>query len=67
MPQFRSVLEDASEAGSDVRHGLIEESENIPSERFDFQSTPETRSVAEMAQRMLGIEPVLTRKNWQTG
>lgn len=60
MSQFQSVLEETLEAWSDVRHGLIEELENIPDDRFDFRPTPETRSVAELTQHILEVALMMT-------
>ncbi len=60
MPDFQSMLEETLEAWSDVRQGLIEELENIPDDRFDFRPTPETRSVAELAQHILEVALMMT-------
>jgi uncharacterized damage-inducible protein DinB len=54
------MLEETLEAWSDVRQGLIEELENIPDDRFDFRPTPETRSVAELAQHILEVALMMT-------
>jgi uncharacterized damage-inducible protein DinB len=60
MEAFGSLLEEALEAWSDVRQGLIEEVENIPQEHFDFRPTPEVRSVAEMVQHILEVALMMT-------
>jgi uncharacterized damage-inducible protein DinB len=60
MSQFQSVLEETLEAWSDVRHGLIEELENIPDDRLDFRPTSETRSVAELTQHILEVALMMT-------
>lgn len=60
MPIFDSLLEETLEAWSDVRHGLIEEVENIPHDRFDFRPTAETRSVRELIQHVLEVALMMT-------
>ncbi len=52
---FKSLLEETLEGWRDVRGGLIEEVENIPSDRFAFRPTPETRSVTELVQHILEV------------
>ena len=44
-------LDNLVETWKDVREGLIAEASKIPSDKFDFKATPETRSVAELLQR----------------
>lgn len=52
---FANLLEEALDAWTDAREGLIEEVENIPADRFDFRPTPEVRSVAEMVRHILEV------------
>jgi uncharacterized damage-inducible protein DinB len=44
---------------NDVREGLIAEVSKIPAAQFDFKATPETRSVAELVQHIIGTQAVL--------
>ena len=60
MSLFQSLLDEALEAWTDARQGIIEEVENIPAERFDFRPTPETRSVAELVQHILEVSLMMT-------
>jgi len=60
MDTFGSLLDEALEAWSDVRGGLIEEVENIPEDKFDFRPTSEVRSVAEMVQHILEVALMMT-------
>ncbi len=60
MPQPDTLLEEALEAWSDVRQGLIDEVRNIPAERFEFRPTGETRSVAELLQHILEVSLMMT-------
>ena len=52
---FANLLEEALDAWTDARKGIIEEVENIPSDRFAFRPTPEVRSVAEMVRHILEV------------
>jgi uncharacterized damage-inducible protein DinB len=52
---FANLLEEALDAWTDAREGLIEEVGNIPADRFDFRPTPEVRSVAEMVRHILEV------------
>jgi uncharacterized damage-inducible protein DinB len=47
------------ETWKDVREGLIAEVSKIPAGKFDFKATPETRSVAELVQHIIGTQAVL--------
>ena len=42
----------------EVRDGLIAEVSKIPVGQFDFKATPETRSVAELVQHIIGTQAV---------
>ena len=52
---FADLLEEALDAWTDAREGVIEEVENIPADRFDFRPTPKVRSVAEMVCHILEV------------
>lgn len=52
---FADLLEEALDAWTDARNGVIEEVENVPADRFDFRPTPEVRSVAEMVRHILEV------------
>ena len=43
----------------DVRTGLIQEVEKIPEDQFSFRATPETRSIAELLQHIIGAQRML--------
>lgn len=60
MAQLHSVLDELLDAWHDARQGVIWEVENIPSDRFDFRATPETRSVRELAQHILEVAMMMT-------
>lgn len=60
MPSNKSLLDETLESWEDVRHGLIEEVENIPEDRFDFRPTDEVRSVTELLQHILEVALMMT-------
>src|SRR5262245_54242743 len=43
----------------DVRSGLVQEAERIPSEQYSFRATGQTRSVAELLQHVITAERFL--------
>ncbi len=57
---FASLLDETLEAWEDARHGIIEEVENIPEDRFDFRPTPDVRSLAELVQHILEVAFLMT-------
>lgn len=60
MGALKSLLEEALEAWSDVREGLIAEVENIPADHFDFRPSPHSRSVLELIQHILEVGLFMT-------
>ena len=56
---FYSLLDEALDAWADARHGVIDELENIPPDRFTFRPSPETRSVAELAVHILEVSQMM--------
>ena len=52
-PPYNSLLEEALEAWSYARQGVIDEVENLPAAKFDFRPTPENRSVTELVQHII--------------
>jgi uncharacterized damage-inducible protein DinB len=60
MPPYNTMLEETLEAWQGVREGLIAEVRNIPANRFDFRPTPQSRSVAELAQHILEVAMMMT-------
>ncbi|MFQ5890202.1 MAG: DinB family protein [Gemmatimonadota bacterium] len=52
---FSNLLEEALEAWTDAREGVIAEVENLPAERFDFRPTPDVRDVAELVRHILEV------------
>lgn len=55
MTTYRNLLEEALEAWTDTRQGLVDEVKNIPAKRFDFRPTPEVRSVKEVVVHILEV------------
>lgn len=51
----QSLLDEALEAWTDARNGVIAEIENFPANRFDFRPAPDTRSVAELALHIMEV------------
>ena len=51
--EYKSLLEEALEAWTGVREGLIDELRGIPAGRYGFRPTPEMRSVSELAVHVL--------------
>jgi uncharacterized damage-inducible protein DinB len=60
MPLFKTLLEETLEAWEDARLGIIEEVENIPSDKFDFRPTPEVRSLRELVVHILEVAMMMT-------
>lgn len=60
MKKFTSLLEEALEAWTDVRHGLIDEVANIPARQFAFRPTPDVRSVKEVVVHILEVAMMMT-------
>ncbi len=56
---FDDLLDEALEAWSDVREGVIAELENIPADRYDFRPGEEVRSVAELACHILEVSEMM--------
>ncbi len=56
---FYGMLDEALDAWADARHGVIDELENIPPDRFTFRPSPETRSVAELAGHILEVSQMM--------
>lgn len=52
---MNTLLEEAIEAWEDARHGVIDEVENLPANRFDFRPAPEVRSVTELVIHILEV------------
>jgi uncharacterized damage-inducible protein DinB len=53
MARARDLLDEALEAWQYTRSGVIDELENIPNDQFGFQPTPQSRTVAELAQHII--------------
>ena len=56
---FASILEEAIDAWSDARYGVIAELENLPAEEFDFRPTEASRSVAELAVHIMEVSELM--------
>lgn len=56
---FTDLLDEALEAWSDAREGVLEELQNIPADRFDFRPTPDVRSVAEQAVHIMEVSAMM--------
>jgi len=44
----------------EVRSGLVDEAESIPADKFSFQATPDTRSVAALLQHVVETQKMLS-------
>jgi uncharacterized damage-inducible protein DinB len=53
MTPYKSLLEEALEAWTYTRQGVIDEVENIPEKDFGFRPTPQSRSVAELVHHII--------------
>lgn len=53
MPSYTTLLDEALEAWRYTRRGVIEEIENIPEEQLVFKPTPDTRSIADVAEHIV--------------
>ena len=53
MKSYTTLLEEALEAWTDVRQGVIDELRNIPEKDVGFRPRPESRSVAELGQHIV--------------
>src|SRR5687767_9475840 len=53
MARARDMLEETLEAWGYTRSGVIDELENIPDDKYQFQPTPASRTVAELAQHII--------------
>ncbi|HKK08108.1 MAG TPA: DinB family protein [Gemmatimonadota bacterium] len=56
---FADLLEEALDAWTDARRGVIAELENIPAERYDFRPAEEVRSVAELACHIMEVSELM--------
>ena len=54
-----TLLEEALEAWTDARTGVIAELENLAPEDWEFRPAPETRSVAELAAHILEVAEMM--------
>ncbi len=52
---FSNLLEEALDAWTDARLGVIAELENIPADRFDERPAPQLRSAAELGRHILEV------------
>lgn len=53
MNDYTTLLEEALEAWTYVRQGVIDELRNIPGRNVDFRPHPESRNVAELARHII--------------
>ncbi|MEE9154571.1 MAG: hypothetical protein V3U42_10815, partial [candidate division NC10 bacterium] len=60
MRKFTTLFEEALEAWTDARLGLIDEVQNIPAKKFEFRPTPEARSVREVVVHILEVAMMMT-------
>lgn len=56
---FENLLEEALDAWTDAREGVIAELENVPADRFDFRPVEEVRSVGELAAHILEVSQMM--------
>jgi uncharacterized damage-inducible protein DinB len=60
MKTFTSLLEEALEAWTDAREGLIDEVKNIPARQFAFRPNPDVRTVREVVVHILEVAMMMT-------
>ncbi len=60
MLTYRNLLEEALEAWTYARHGLVDEVKNIPAGKFDFRPAAESRSVKEVVVHILEVAMMMT-------
>lgn len=53
MARAHTLLDEALDAWSYTRSGVIDELENLPAGRWDFRPAPPSRSIAEIAQHLI--------------
>jgi len=53
------AVENVIAGWKEVRSGLIDEAEQIPADKFSFQATPDTRSVAKLLQHIIEAQKML--------
>ena len=53
MARARDLLAETLEAWGYTRSGVIDELENIPADQFEFQPSPHSRTVAQLAQHII--------------
>ena len=56
---FMSLLDEALDAWTDAREGVIAELENIPAGRYDFRPAEDVRSVAELACHIMEVSELM--------
>jgi uncharacterized damage-inducible protein DinB len=56
---FTDLLEEALDAWTDARDGVISELENIPGDRYDFRPAEGVRSVAELACHIMEVSELM--------
>lgn len=56
---FDNLLDEALDAWTDAREGVIAELENVPADRYDFRPTEGVRSVAELACHIMEISELM--------
>src|SRR5262245_31110195 len=60
MDTYSNLLEEALEAWSGARAGVIEELENIPANKYDFSPAKGVRNVRELAIHILEVALMMT-------
>lgn len=56
---FANLLEEALDAWTDARNGVIAELEVLPADRFEHRPAPEVRSVGELAAHILEVSEMM--------
>lgn len=54
-----SLLDEALDAWTDARRGVIAELENLPADRFDFRPADGVRSIAELAVHIMEVSQLM--------
>ncbi|MCP4656367.1 MAG: hypothetical protein GY856_13220 [bacterium] len=56
---YENLLEEALDAWTDARTGIIREVRNIPADRFDFRPAEGVRSVSELVRHILEVSEMM--------
>jgi len=60
MAALTNLLDEALDAWSDARNGVIDEARNIPARYWDFRPAPEVKNVRELVVHILEVAMMMT-------